>query len=116
LFIVFQLQANLVINEDAGVMLKPHNKLKHMLETKALSSKPGPKPIKKQLETTVENGDLISQGKEPIIEDEEETMEIDKNLLPMKLWSKKKGVLEKFTMEKASTIVFGRTSPHDELL
>ncbi len=87
-----------------------------MLETKALSSKPGPKPIKKQLETIVENGDLISQGKEPIIEDEEETMEIDKNLLPMKLWSKKKGVLEKFTMEKASTIVFGRTSPHDELL
>jgi hypothetical protein len=89
------LKANLVINEDVGVMLKPHNKLKHMLETKALSSKPGPKPIKKQLKTTVEDGDLISQGKEPIIEDEEDqTMEIDKNLLPMELWSKKKGVLE----------------------
>jgi hypothetical protein len=43
-------------------------------------------------------------------------MEIDKSSLPLKLWNKKKGVLEKFVVEKASTIVLGRASPHDELL
>jgi hypothetical protein len=43
-------------------------------------------------------------------------MEIDKNSLPMKLWNKKKRVLEKFIVEKVSTTVLGRSSPHDELL
>jgi hypothetical protein len=43
-------------------------------------------------------------------------MEIDKSSLPLKLWEKKRGVLEKFVVEKVSTIVLGRASPHDELL
>ncbi len=72
-------------------MLKPHNKLKHTLGTKTFSSKPGPKPLKKQLETTIEDGDFTNQGKEPIVEDEEDQpMEIDKSSLPLKLWSSKK--------------------------
>ncbi len=67
-------------------MLKPRNRLKHTLGTKTLSSKLGPKPIKKQLETIVEDGDLTNQGKEPIVEDEEDqAMEIDEISLPLKL-------------------------------
>jgi len=34
------LQANLATNEDVGVVLKPHKRLKHTLGIKALSSKP----------------------------------------------------------------------------
>jgi hypothetical protein len=49
------------------------------------------KPLKKQLETTIEDGDFTNQGKEPIVEDEEDQpMEIDKSSLPLKLWSSKK--------------------------
>jgi hypothetical protein len=44
---IFQLQANLATNEDANVVLTPHNRLKQTLKVKALSSKPRPKPIKK---------------------------------------------------------------------
>jgi len=47
LLTVFQLHANLTTNEDVGVVLKPHNILKHTLGIKALSSKLKPKPIKK---------------------------------------------------------------------
>ncbi len=57
---VFQLQANLAIDENARVVLKPRNRLKHTLGIKTLSSKPGPKPIKKQLETTAKDGDLTN--------------------------------------------------------
>jgi hypothetical protein len=112
------LQANLAIDEDVKVMLNPHtNKLKHTLRAKSFSSKPIPKPIKKQLETTTKDGDLTNQGKEPIVEDEEgQAMEIDKSSLPLKLWSKKKGVPKKFVVEKVSTTILGNASPHDELL
>jgi hypothetical protein len=34
----------------------------------------------------------------------------------MTLWSKKKGILEKFAIKKVSTTILGRASPHDELL
>lgn len=71
---IFQLQANLTTYEDAKVVLKPHNRLKHTLGVKAPSSKLGPKPIKKQSETTTEDGDLTNQGKEPIVEDEEDQL------------------------------------------
>jgi len=117
LLTIFQLQANLATDEDAGVVLKPRSRLKRTPGTKALSSKPGPKPIKKQSETAAEDGDLTSQGKEPIVEEEEDqAMEIDESSPPLKLWSKKKGVPEKFAVERVSTTVFGRASPHDELL
>jgi hypothetical protein len=43
-------------------------------------------------------------------------MGIDESSLPLKLWSKKKRVLEKFVVKKVSTIVLGKASPHDELL
>jgi hypothetical protein len=80
------LYANLTIDENVRVVLKPRNRLKHTLGTKTLSSKLGPKPIKKQLETIVEDGDLTNQGKEPIVEDEEDqAMEIDEISLPLKL-------------------------------
>jgi hypothetical protein len=110
-------KANLATDEDAGVVLKPRSRLKRTPGTKALSSKPGPKPIKKQSETAAEDGDLTSQGKEPIVEEEEDqAMEIDESSPPLKLWSKKKGVPEKFAVERVSTTVLGRASPHDELL
>jgi hypothetical protein len=80
-------------------VLKPRNRLQHTLGTKALSSKPRPKPIKKQLETTIKDGDFIDQGKEPIVEDEEDqAMEIDKFSLPLKLYNKKKRVPKKFAI------------------
>jgi hypothetical protein len=54
--------------------------------TKTLSSKLGPKPIKKQLEIVVKDGNLTNQGKEPIVEDEEDQdMEINESSLPLKL-------------------------------
>ncbi|CAK9220289.1 unnamed protein product [Sphagnum troendelagicum] len=105
-------KANLATDEDAGVVLKPRSRLKRTPGTKALSSKPGPKPIKKQSETAAEDGDLTSQGKEPIVEEEEDqAMEIDESSPPLKLWSKKKGVPEKFAVERVSTTVLGRASP-----
>jgi hypothetical protein len=110
-------KANLATDEDAGVVLKPRSRLKRTPGTKALSSKPGPKPIKKQSETAAEDGDLTSHVKEPIVEEEEDqAMEIDESSPPLKLWSKKKGVPEKFAVERVSTTVLGRASPHDELL
>ncbi len=67
-------------------MLKPCDRLKHTLVTKTLSSKLGPKPIKKQLEIVVKDGNLTNQGKEPIVEDEEDQdMEINESSLPLKL-------------------------------
>jgi len=74
-------------------VLKPRKRLKHTLGIKTLSSKLRPKPIKKYSNPTAEDGDLTNQGKKLIVEDEEnQTMEIGKSSLPLKLWSKKKGV------------------------
>ncbi|CAK9869126.1 unnamed protein product [Sphagnum jensenii] len=90
--------------EDDEVSLKPHSKLKSAAGAKTVSSRPVLKPLIHGSETAAEEGHLTSQGKEAIMEaGEDQAIEIDESLLPLKLRSKKKAVPEKFIAERVGS-------------
>lgn len=104
LLTIFLLQAKpLAPEEDDEVSLKPHSKLKSAAGAKTVSSRPVLKLLIHGSETAAE-GDLTSQGKEAIMEaGEDQAIEIDESLLPLKLRSKKKAVPEKFIAERVGS-------------
>ncbi|CAK9266551.1 unnamed protein product [Sphagnum jensenii] len=87
--------------EGDEVSLKPHSKLKSAAGAKTVSSRPVLKPLIHGSETAAEGG---SRQKEAIMEaGEDQAIEIDESLLPLKLRSKKKAVPEKFIAERVGS-------------
>jgi hypothetical protein len=118
LLTIFLLQAKpLAPEEDDEVSLKPHSKLKSAAGAKTVSSRPVLKLLIHGSETAAEEGDLTSQGKEAIMEaGEDQAIEIDESLLPLKLRSKKKAVPEKFIAGRVGLVTdLGRASLDQDL-
>lgn len=115
LLTIFLLQAKpLPSEEDDEVSLKPHSKLKSAAGAKTVSSRPVLKPLIHGSETAAEGG---SRRKEAIVEaGEDQAIEIDESLLPLKLRSKKKAVPEKFIAERVGSVTdLGRASLDQDL-